>query len=141
MTTATFKMSNGFKAYVSRERNKVEASAPKRKDCPKCERSREIGFFGVRTHKGADGKPNRFSLQSYCVDCRAGKVEKSKPAAKPSKAASAPKVTPQVPALAGMTPLGMVEVKPMATAPKALEAAPVVKPKGKRKLQIVDVTA
>lgn len=162
MATPKFKMSNGMKSFVTKARAAVEAEAPAKKDCPKCERKREIGFFGVRTHRDVKtGKPNRFSLQSYCVDCRAGKVEKSKPA-KRGKAARAPKlmapkVTPQAEALPGMTPLGMPEApkaeivtEPAKIAPEGITkpeavtvivAAATAKPKGKRKLAVVDVVA
>lgn len=94
MTTMTFKatentkaftMNSGFAAYVSKQRNLVAKEAPKTKFCPCCKKERAVKFFGVRTHRDTEtGKPVRFSLQSYCVDCR----NKPKPAAKP-----APKVT------------------------------------------------
>jgi len=89
--TPAFKMNNGMLAYVSAQRNKVAKAAPKRKLCPACKSERAIQFFGVRTHRNPlTGKPERFSLQSYCVDCRA---KGSKPVARKT---SAPKVVAPV---------------------------------------------
>jgi len=73
--TTKFKMTRGVAAYVTSQRKRVVAQAPSTKRCPKCERIRRFKFFGVRTHKDAYGRPNRFSSQSYCVDCRAGKIK------------------------------------------------------------------
>jgi hypothetical protein len=96
-------MNAGLKSYVTKMRKAVSLNAPKEKECPKCERKRSFKFFGVRTHRDPKtGKPNRFSPQSYCVDCRSGKPATSKPKAskpEPKKAKAAAKViTPAKPA-------------------------------------------
>lgn len=74
------------KAAVETAKKTVLKEAPKRKHCPKCERERDLKFYGLRVHKNANGKAVRVSLQSYCVDCRSGKVVPSQPAKQPSKA-------------------------------------------------------
>lgn len=78
-TAWTYKMNNGMLAFVSAQRKKVEKNAPKKKFCPKCERTLAVSAFGVRTHKDETGKPNRFSLQSYCTECRSAKSAKKTP--------------------------------------------------------------
>lgn len=134
----TFVQNNGFKAFVSAARNKVMKEAAKRKQCPKCERDREVKFFGVRTFKDATGKPNRFALQSYCVDCRGGKLVKKVTKPTPAPKAAAPKtetpVQAQAPAESEMQ---------VAALPAPVTQAPATKMtgKGKRKLFVVDLDA
>lgn len=133
--TPAFKMNNGMLAFVSAQRNKVVKTAPKRKECPKCNRDRHVSMFGVRTHRNpVTGKPERFSLQSYCVDCRAGNVKKSKPAPKKAPKA-APETTQETAPVAPVT-----EAPAQAPAPVApIEAPAPVKQNGKkRKLFVVE---
>lgn len=141
----TYKMNNGMKAYVSAQRKKVEKEAPKRKHCPKCDRDLPVDAFGVRTHKDETGKPNRFSLQSYCTECRsvkgkskakkvvkkpAKKVAAAKKAA-PKKAKAAKKVTMKKVATAKIEPgpeglSALLDLTEPAPAPVAPAPAPVV---------------
>lgn len=91
MPIPQIKMSAGMKAFVTRERTKVEKEAPAKKHCPKCGKDREFSFFGVRTHRDhTTGKPVRFSPQSYCVDCRS-KPKASKKTTTKAKKVAAPK--------------------------------------------------
>lgn len=96
------RLSNGYKALISRWTNELRATVDEDKDakfCPRCERTRYYKFFGTRVMREArTGKPLKVIWQSYCTECRSLKPDqkpKTKKAAKAKKGAKA-KVQAQV---------------------------------------------
>lgn len=66
-------MTRGEKAARTRLANNVIDGANAKKRCPKCTKEKPIEKFGVRVSR-VEGKLAYPRLQSYCTDCRGGKL-------------------------------------------------------------------
>lgn len=63
-------MTSAQKGAETKMKNALLLEIPQRKQCPHCQKSRLIKFFGIRVEHDAKGNPIRALLQSRCTPCR-----------------------------------------------------------------------